>query len=282
MEHVTWSDRPALRRPILVAAFEGWNDAGDAASTAARYLADQLRARPFAGLDAEPFYDFATNRPTVELDSMGRRSIAWPRNELRSAELPDSDRDLIIMSGIEPRLKWQTYCAEITELATEMEVSMVVTLGALLADVRHDQDVQIIGSSYDPALAERMDLRRSNYEGPTGIVGVLQQAFGDLGVDALSLWAPVPSYVPGAPSPKAALALVVRLEQVIGVSLSHEDLEAASRAYEQQVSRLVETDEDVAEYVAQLEAVTEPEESDTDALLAEVERFLRDQGEDPS
>ncbi len=302
-----WQHRPKLRQPVLVAAFEGWNDAGDAASGAARWLADRYGAELVATIDSEDFFDFTTTRPIVETTDDGGRQITWPDTELWSAAT-DAPADLVIMVGHEPHLRWRTYCKAVTEAADALGCSLVITLGALLSDVPHSRPTAVTGTADDADLIEQLDLVRSTYEGPTGIVGVLHSACRDRGIPSASLWAAVPTYVSGAPSPKATLALVDRACSLLGLHLPTADLQIASAAYERQIDELVEADEDTAAYVASLEDAadqddhdedstfggsggsgqTHPEghpsahqgplaplEDDPDALVEEVERFLR-------
>lgn len=279
MEAVRWDAKPRLRRPVMIAAFEGWNDAGDAASMAARYLRDHWQARPFATIDPEEFFDFTTTRPEVRLVDGVTREIVWPTNEFSAAALPASAHDVVVLLGTEPQLRWRTFCTEVLDVARHLGVELVVTLGALLADVAHTQPVQITGAAADPAMAERLGLQRSRYEGPTGIVGVLHDALRRAGLPSASLWAAVPHYVAGTPSPKAALALVRRAGALVGVSVPTADLETAAAAYERQVTQVVESDEEVAAYVHQLEQQPIEDELPTgDALAAELERFLREHG----
>lgn len=279
-----WTARPRLRRPAMICAFEGWNDAGDASSYAARYLAERWDLRPFADLDPEDYFDFTTTRPRVHLDEGHQREIVWPANELAAGSIPGTDRDVIILTGTEPQLKWRTFCEQITEVATTFDVELVITLGALLAEVPHSRPVSVIGTAVDQGLIDRLDLARSSYEGPTGIVGVLQDACARAGLPAASLWAAVPTYVPGAPSPKAALALVERTCGLLGVSVAATDLEIATAAYERQIDELVDEDDETADYVANLEARFDDGEidedlSDVSSLVEEVERFLRSTGD---
>lgn len=292
---------------MLVAAFEGWNDAGDAASGGARWLADRYEAELVATIEAEEFFDFTTTRPIVEMTDEGGRHITWPDTELWACTT-DARTDLVVMVGHEPHLRWRTYCKAVTEAADALECSMVLTLGALLSDVPHSRPTAVSGTADDPELLERLDLVRSTYEGPTGIVGVLHAACGDRGIPSASLWAAVPTYVSGAPSPKATLALVERSCTLLGLSLPTTDLQIATAAYERQIDELVEADEDTAAYVAGLEEAADdgngdddesafggsggsgashpeghpavagdlaPLEDDPDALVEEVERFLR-------
>ena len=235
MEHVRWvGERPHLHDPVLVLAFEGWNDAGDAASTALRWLRDRWASEPLAEIDGEDFYDFTSTRPHVRLADGVTRTIDWPCVDLTWGH--DAGRDVVTMLGSEPQLRWQTFCHVVLEIAESLGVGFVVSLGALLAEVPHTKPTNVIGTGTDPALIAGLGLRRSGYEGPTGIVGVLHDAFGRVGVKSASLWAPVPAYVPGAPSPKAALALVQRAGSVLDIGLVTTDLEIASAAYDRQVT----------------------------------------------
>lgn len=272
-----------MRQPILVAAFEGWNDAGDASSNAVRWLHERWGAETFAHIDPEDFFDFSSTRPRVRLDDNRQREIVWPGFELSFASLPGHDRDAVILLGTEPQLRWRTFCEQVTGVAATFGVQLAVTLGALLADVSHAAPVSVIGTAYDPEVVDRLGLVRSSYEGPTGIVGVLHDALARAGVASASLWAAVPSYVPAAPSPKAQLALVERTCELLDISMMTTDLEIAAASYERQITMLVESDEETAAYVRALEERQDdddeaPEREDGD-LVAEVERFLKDQGD---
>ncbi len=272
---------------MLVAAFEGWNDAGDAASGAARWLADRYGAERFATIEAEEFFDFTTTRPLVETGPDGHRLILWPDTELWSAAT-DTGNDLVVLIGHEPHLRWRTYCRAVLDAAEQLDCSLVVTLGALLSDIPHSRPTTVTGSADDDELSARLSLVRSSYEGPTGIVGVLHGACRDAGRPSASLWAAVPTYVSGAPSPKATLALVERTAALIGLRVPTTDLEIASAAYERQIDQLVADDDDTAAYVAGLEEAADVDEDDPDlemladsdpaALVEEVERFLRGDG----
>jgi len=284
MEHVRWTSRPSLQQPILVAAFEGWNDAGDASSNAVRWLHERLEAETFAHIDPEEFFDFSSTRPRVRLDEGRQREIVWPGFELSHARLPGRDTDLVILLGTEPQLRWRTFCDQVTAVAVGFEVQLAVTLGALLADVSHAAPVSVIGTAYDPDVVDRLGLVRSSYEGPTGIVGVLHDALARAGIASASLWAAVPSYVPAAPSPKAQLALVERTCELLHVSMMTTDLEIAAASYERQITQLVDSDEETAAYVRALEdqdddAEVDPEVRHDGDLVAEVERFLKEQGD---
>ncbi len=287
MDHVLWESRPTLRRPVLLAAFEGWNDAGDAASSAVRYLRDRWQAKQFATIDPEDFFDFSSTRPQVRLNDDLAREIAWPSNELSAASLPGTSRDVIVLLGTEPQLKWRTFTEELVAVATGLGVELVVTMGALLADVAHTRPVRVTGTAADNELVQRLGLTRSTYEGPTGIVGVLHEAFSRAEIPSASLWAAVPHYVAATPSPKASLALVERAARLLSTSLFTADLQVMAADYERQVSEVVDSDDDVAAYVRRLEDhADDPEESGSlelmsgDALADELERFLREQTED--
>ncbi len=279
MDHVRWSARPPLERPVLIAAFEGWNDAGDAASVAADWLRHRLAPEPLADIDPEEFFDFTSTRPRVELLEGGIRSIEWPSTSFTYGSV--AGVDTVVLLGTEPQLRWRTFCAQIVGVARSLEARLVLTLGALLAEVPHTRPTSVIGTAVDRDLIGRFRLERSSYEGPTGIVGVLQDACARASVPAASLWAAVPSYVPGAPSPKAALALVERAADVVGVPVSTTDLDITAAAYERQVSEVVADDEEMVAYVERLEQRYDDNEGVPSGSLAEeVERFLRDRGED--
>ena len=288
MDHVLWESRPTLRRPVLLAAFEGWNDAGDAASSAVRYLRDRWQAKSFATIDPEDFFDFSSTRPHVQLNDDFAREIAWPSNELSAASLPGTARDVIVLLGTEPQLKWRTFTEELVAVATSLGVELVVTLGALLADVAHTRPVRVTGTAADNDLVQRLGLTRSNYEGPTGIVGVLHEAFSRAEIPSASLWAAVPHYVAATPSPKASLALVERAARLLSTSLFTADLQVMAADYERQVSEVVDSDDDVAAYVRRLEDHADDPDDEGgslelmsgDALADELERFLREQTED--
>ncbi|MDQ3898214.1 MAG: PAC2 family protein [Actinomycetota bacterium] len=286
MDHVRWQNRPQLRRPVLIAAFEGWNDGADAASTAVRYLRDRWSARPFATIDPEEFHDFTVTRPQVRLVQGITRRIEWPETELSAAALPGTSRDVIALLGHEPQLKWRTFSEEIVQVATELRVELIVILGALLADVAHTRPVRVTGTAADAELVRRLGLGRSTYEGPTGIVGVLHDAFRRAHLPSASLWAAVPHYVGSTPSPKAALALVERAADLLSTTVVTEDLQIAAADYERQVSEVVARDDDIAAYVHRLESTADDEDvADMEivtgeALAAELERYLREQRED--
>jgi proteasome assembly chaperone (PAC2) family protein len=270
-----------------VCAFKGWNDAGDAASAALQFVGSSLDASRFATLDPEEFYDFQATRPTIRLTEGRTRAITWPTIEIYEARVPRAPRDLVLLGGPEPSMRWRTFCSSITELAEALGCQMVVTLGALLADVPHTRPVHITGLSSDESLVERLGVSSGNYEGPTGITGVLHGACGEAGIPSASLWASVPHYVAAAPNPKAALALVRRLELLVGVTVDAGELESAAADYERQVSLAVQSDPDVQAFVERLEQAAEddPDQSldptelpSGDVIAREFQRFLRQRG----
>ncbi len=277
VDFIQWTaERPELRNPILIAAFEGWGDAGDAATTAARHVRDRLGGEAFAPIDPEPFYDFATTRPFVRLDE-GDREIDWPTNEFSAIKVPTAKRDLLIVVGIEPQLQWRTFTSQILSMIDEFDVKLVVSLGALIADVVHSRPATVYSSGYDPDLNERLDLEPSTYEGPTGIVGVLHDALRTHGVGSVSLWGTIPGYVPNATSPKAALALVERVSQLLDLTIPTTALEIGAAAYERQISELVEDNDETRAYVAQLEETYDSMRPESGAaLIEELEEYLRD------
>jgi proteasome assembly chaperone (PAC2) family protein len=286
MPPLQWERRPdGLRAPAVVAAFKGWNDAGDAASAALSFVGSSLGATRFATIDPEEFFDFQATRPKVRLVDGRTREIAWPEIEIFEARVPRAPRDLIIVSGTEPSMRWRTFCGLVLDLADALGAQLVVTLGALLADVPHSRPVSITGLSSDPALSERAALTGSNYEGPTGIVGVLHGAAEAAGIPSASLWATVPHYVAAAPNPKAALALVRKLESLVGVTVDASELESAAGDYERQVNLAVQSDPDVQAFVERLEQATAEEEDEDpadvpsgDVIARDFQRFLRQRG----
>lgn len=278
MDHIRWDDRPPLHEPVLVAAFAGWNDAGDAATGAVRYIVDHYDAELFAQLDPEEFFDFTAARPQVRTDDDGERELSWPTTELYAATLPGGQEAVLIV-GTEPHLRWRTFSNELVQAAQSLGCKLFVTLGAMVAEVPHSRPVRIVGNVTDPEMRDTLELSPSTYEGPTGIVGVLAAAAAEAGLTSASLWAAVPTYVPAAPSPKAALALVEQTAKVLGIWLPTTDLEIAATAYERQVSELVEEDKETADYVRTLEENHDRDESEPGrSLVEEVERYLRDRG----
>ena len=282
---ITEHSKVSLRNPILIAAFRGWNDAGEAATYAAIHLSRVWSATKVASIDPEDFYDFQAIRPQVELVDGETRRITWPSNEFSAAVLSHAERDVLLLVGTEPNTKWKTFSKLVVDVARRHDVQLVITFGALLADVPHSRPVHITGTAVDKALIERLDLVRSRYEGPTGIVGVLHDAFAASGIPSASLWAAVPHYLAVSPTPKAALALVEKATELIGASADIDDLLGATAAYEDRVAEIVSTEDDVQAYVQLLEERSDDREEldpddlpSGDALAAELERYLRDQG----
>ena len=273
--------RPQLEQPVLIAAFRGWNDGGQGASLAGAYLARAWAAQEFASIDPESFYDFQATRPMVSLSDGYTRQIDWPENTFMHAPMPGAGRDAIILLGIEPNLRWRTFAELITGLARDFNVSLVLTLGSLLADVPHTRPSPVTGSATDPDLIDQLGLQASRYEGPTGMVGVLHDACARAGLKSASLWAAVPHYVSLTPSPRAAKALVDRLADLLGADLDTAELDEAADSYAQQVSEAVATDEETLAYVQDLERrvdelVEEEDLPSGDAIAAELTRFLRE------
>ncbi len=292
-DHVEWLSRPALRRPVIIAAFHGWNDAADGASMAVRTLIDAWQARPLAEIDPEDFTDFATIRPSVRLRGTNQRDIVWPKVSMWHASTPGSD--VILVLGPEPSLRWRLFTEQVISVAAQYDASMMVTLGALIADVAHSRTTRVMGTSSDETMIERFDLQRPQYEGPTGIIGVLNDACIQSSIPALSLWATVPAYASQIPSPKAANALIERAGEIIGTPPPLGALHNDVVEYDDQIQEMVDDDEDLAEYVRRLEEMGEESfgganqlefefEEDTaddddsgSMLVDEVEQFLRDQ-----
>ena len=287
MQPLRWERRPdGLRAPALVCAFKGWNDAGESATSALSFMGMGLDATRFATIDPEEFVDFQATRPEVRLVDGLSREIEWPEWEIYEARVPRAPRDLILLSGPEPSMRWRTYCDTVVELAEALGVQLVVTLGALLADVPHSRPVSVTGLASDLGLIQRMDLQAPTYEGPTGITGVLHAACAEAGLPSCSLWAAVPHYVAVVPNPKGALAILRRLETLVGVNVDASSLEEAAVDYERQVSRAVEMDPEVQAFVERLEKAADEEEGSApsdlpsgDVLAREFQRFLRQRGD---
>lgn len=278
---------PELESPVVVAAFRGWNDAGEAATFAAAHLARVWSTEHFASIDPEDFYDFQAVRPQVELvDGLSRR-ISWPSNDFSAARVAGSAHDAIILVGTEPSLKWRRFSQLVASVARSHGAHLVVTLGALLADVAHSRPTPITGTADDERSVTELDLQRSRYEGPTGIVGIVHDALAGSGIRSASLWAAVPHYLAVSPNPKAALALVKRVTGLIGAEADIDELERASKTYETRVTEMVAQDEDVSAYVKMLEERADrPVGMDAgpipsgEALAAELERFLRERNDE--
>ena len=274
----------ALRAPVVIAAFEGWNDAGDAATAAVEHLELVWEARPLVTIDPEDYYDFQVNRPTVTLIEGVTRRIAWPTTRLSVCRL-DGPRDVVLIRGLEPNMRWRAFCGEILDVAMDLDAEILVALGALLADSPHTRPIPVTGTASDPDVAAQLGLDASRYEGPTGIVGVLHDQCVQRGLPSVSFWAAVPHYVAQPPSPKATLALLRRVEDVLDVEVPLGDLEEQARLWERQVNELAAEDTEVAEYVRSLEereAEEDLPEASGEAIAREFERYLRRSGDDPT
>ncbi|HSB42232.1 MAG TPA: PAC2 family protein [Methylomirabilota bacterium] len=297
-EYLTLQEDPGgLRRPVIIMAFSGWNDAAESATTAARYLSQLWSSRPLASIDPEDFYHFGLSRPHVRFKTGSRteREIVWPATEFALAQPPELDRDLVVGVAIEPHLKWRTYCGVVLDLARRCRASLILTLGALLAEVAHTQPVRLSGSSYDPELSARLGLRPTRYEGPTGIVGVLNTLCREARVPTASLWANVPHYVSGIENPRAALALVRHVLDMLGTEADLADLREAAEQFDQNLSAIVAQNTKIADYVRKLERKGGDEDEEAPApapaeppeardplpasgdVIAEIEQFLRQQ-----
>jgi proteasome assembly chaperone (PAC2) family protein len=285
MSELNVSFRPALKRPVLVAAFRGWNDGGQGASLGAAYLAKQWNAARFAEIDPEQFYDFQAVRPHVSLVEGAVRRVDWPDNGFFHASIPGSDRDAVLLLGIEPNLRWRTFSGLILELARDLSVEMVVTFGSLLADVPHTRPAPVTAAATDPKLVTELGLEASRYEGPTGMVGILHDRCREADIASVSLWAAVPHYVSLAPSPRAALALVRRFGELMHIDVDVSELQQAADEYAEQVSEAVSTDAETAAYVEELEQRVDALTAEGDipsgeSLAAELSRFLRERDEE--
>ncbi|TXG91218.1 PAC2 family protein [Rhodococcus rhodnii] len=277
---------PALRDPVLVASFEGWNDAGDAASGAVEHLELIWDAQPLAELDSEDYYDYQVNRPTVRMIGGVTREISWPATRLSVCTPPGSTRDIVLLRGIEPNMRWRSFCAELIELMNELKIETAVILGALLADTPHTRPVPVTGSAYSADAAAKYDLEETRYEGPTGITGVLQDECVRAGNPAVSFWAAVPHYVSQPPNPKAMVALLQRVEEVLDLEVPLGELPTQAEAWEDAVTEMTTSDEEIGDYVRSLEERGDAEidisdaiaKIDGDALAEEFERYLRRRG----
>lgn len=273
----------------MVIAFSGWNDAGEAATGAASHLLESwtdldtdVVPELIADVNPEDFYDFQVNRPTVFVDESSIRSLTWPGTQVFGLRTPDLDHDFVVVRGVEPSMKWKTFTADILDLADDLEVDMVITLGSMLADTPHTRPITVSGSGAHPEIAKRLGVEISKYEGPTGILGVIQDACVRRGIDAISLWAAIPHYASSSPSPKATLALLNALEDFLEISLPQGDLPSDSLEWEEEVNEMAKEDSDVAEYVKALEEskdAAELPEATGESIARELERFLRRQSE---
>jgi proteasome assembly chaperone (PAC2) family protein len=289
VDSLNWEgDLPHLRSPILVCSFRGWNDAAAAASTALAAVGNSLEGELIARIDPEEFFDFQSTRPTISLDEGQTRRVEWPENNLIAVRVPSADRDLVLLDGTEPNLRWRTFSETISTAADALGVEMMITLGALIAEVSHTLPVPITGLASSEELVEELDLERSSYEGPTGIVGVLHDLCRRNGLDSASLWAAVPHYVAAVPNPKAALALLRRLEGLTGIAVEASELEEETEDYEEQIGRAVAANPEIEELVQRIEAEQvdmldgEGELPSADHLAREFQRFLRQRGKDSS
>jgi proteasome assembly chaperone (PAC2) family protein len=287
VDSLTWEgDLPHLRSPVMVCAFRGWNDAAAAASTALTTIAASLDAELIATVDPEDYFDFQSTRPTISMDDGITRRIEWPENNLIAVRVPTADRDLVLVDGTEPNLRWRTFSETIATAADALGVEMVVTLGALIAEVSHTLPVPITGLASSQELVEELDLERSSYEGPTGIVGVVHDLCRQAGIDSASLWAAVPHYVAAVPNPKAALALLRRLEGLTGIAVEASELEEETTDYEEQIGRAVAANPEIEELVSRIEAEQVDLLGDggedlpsADTIAREFQRFLRQRGD---
>ncbi len=286
VDALTFTERPRLRDPVLICALRGWNDAGESASAALSLLIANFEAKQVAEIDPEEFYDFTSVRPTIAFSEGRTRVLEWPGNTFHVARVAGAERDLVLVQGTEPSLRWRTYTGAIIEAAQELGARMVVTLGALLADVPHSRPTMVTGLASDDSLVEGLGLERSNYEGPTGIIGVIHDACARAQLPSVSLWASVPHYIAAAPNPKAALELVRRVEGLVGVAVDASDLEEAAEDYERQVSAAVASDPEVRAFVEQLEETMDEAEDPSDprhipsadTIARDFQRFLRQRG----
>ena len=287
MDPLKWEgDLPNLRSPVMVCAFRGWNDAAAAASTALGAIATSLDAQLVARVDPEEFFDFQNTRPTITMDEGQTRRIEWPENNIIAARVPSADRDLVLLDGTEPNLRWRTFSEAIATAADALGVELVVTLGSLIAEVSHTLPVPITGLASSADMVEELELERSNYEGPTGIVGVVHDICGQTGIDSASLWAAVPHYVAAVPNPKAALALLRRLEGLTGIAVEASELEEETTDYEEQIGRAVAANPEIEELVERIEAeqvdLLSPDGEElpsADSIAREFQRFLRQRGD---
>jgi proteasome assembly chaperone (PAC2) family protein len=289
MQDVIWNGRPVLRKPVMVCAFNGWNDAGEAASAAVSFIRGSFDAEEVASIDPEEFFDFTAVRPTVRLTEGVTREIDWPSSTISAAPVPGAESDLVLLQATEPSLRWRRYTENLVATARELDVKMVITLGALLADVPHSRPVAITGLASERSLVDRLGFQHTSYEGPTGIVGVLHNTCASAGIPSASLWASVPHYVAAAPNPKVALALVRAFEGIAGVVVDAGELESAADDYERQVSAAVASDPEVKAFVERLETamdevgVDEVDEEDlpsADTIARDFQRFLRQRGDE--
>jgi len=269
---------PALRNPRMILAFTGWNDAGEAASGAVDHLLSQWPGSKIAEMESEEFYDFQVNRPQVSLTESKMRTISWPTTSIYAVQTPQLAFDFVLVQGPEPSLKWKSFVSDLLDLADDLDVQAIITLGALLADVPHSRPIQVTGSAAHPEVANRLGMEISNYQGPTGILGVIQEGAYRRAIDCISLWSALPHYASASPSPKATLALVNSLEDFLDITIPQGDLAASAQIWESDVDELAEQDGDIAEYVKQLEDSKDAQDLPSatgDEIAREFERYLR-------
>jgi proteasome assembly chaperone (PAC2) family protein len=286
VDSLRWEgELPKLRSPVMVCAFRGWNDAAAAASTALAAIGNSLDSELVASIDPEEYFDFQSTRPTITMTAGETRRIEWPENNFIAVRVPAADRDLVLLDGTEPNLRWRTFAETVATAADALEVEMMITLGSLIAEVSHTLPVPITGLASSAELVDELDLERSNYEGPTGIVGVVHDLCRQTGIDSASLWAAVPHYVAAVPNPKAALALLRRLEGMTGIAVEASDLEEETTDYEEQIGRAVAANPEIEELVERIEAeqvdmlADEGDElPSADSIAREFQRFLRQRG----
>ena len=281
---------PLLRNPVMIMAFSGWNDAAEGASGALEHLLsiwrekdDEIVPQLIADVEPEEFYDFQVNRPQVSIDDSSIRNITWPTTQIFGLETPSMERDLVVVTGVEPSMRWKSFTTDLLDLADDLEVSLVITLGSLLADTPHTRPITVTGTGAHPNIAERLGVSVSKYEGPTGILGIIQDGCMRRGIDAISLWAAVPHYASASPSPKASLALINSIEDFLDISIPLGSLPEESDAWEKSVDELASEDSDVAEYVKALEEskdAAELPDVSGDSIAKEFERYLRRRGND--
>lgn len=288
MDPIIWErEPPALRSPVLVASFSGWNDAANAASTALGAIGSALETELVARIDPEEFFDFQANRPTIEITEGMMESIEWPDNLLVSAIASESERDLLLISGTEPSMRWRSFCNSVVDVAERCGVEEVVTFGSLIADVAHTRPVPITGLASEPDMADQLGFGDVSYEGPTGVLGVFHAVCRDRGLRTASLWAAIPHYAAAVPNPKAGLALLRRLEGMVGIAIEAEELEQAAKAFEVQVSQAVEANPEIKELVERLEEqqdqvaeFTAEDVPSGDTIAMEFQKFLQERGQD--
>lgn len=287
MDFLQIDRQPDLHDPVAVIAFAGWNDAAAAATNAARFVVRRLGARKFATIDPEPFIDFRETRPTVRVNSRDEREISWPANDFFYARNPTGPHDIVVAIGIEPNLRWRTFADAYAGLFRDMNVKLSVSLGALMAEVPHTREVRVTGSAFDPSVAKNLDLSVSNYEGPTGIVGVLHQTLRERQLPAASLWANVPHYITTAQNPPATIALLRRLQKILAIEFDYSELDAAGSRFLQEINTAISGNSDLMEYVRRLETTVDSGVDGTPVegtalpaaadLVLDVEAFLRSQ-----